>query len=140
MRSWSIRRNTQPEGDPESGQAHLGKRHHRPSRAVPSSHAANYCQVTRRRLSPVSPLGMTRGALETFWGTCVREVVTAPGGPVHHRPIDVGAVVAGTAEVLAVVGVLAYNWWVAVPFVPGFMPSVNGFFSDLEVAGGHTQR
>ena len=33
------------------------------------------------------------------------------------------------------VGVLSYNWWVVVPFVPGLMPSVNGFFSDLEVAG-----
>ena len=32
-------------------------------------------------------------------------------------------------------GAVAYNWWVVVPFVPGLMPSVNGFFSDLEVAG-----
>ncbi len=39
------------------------------------------------------------------------------------------------AKVLAVVGVAAYNWWVVVPFVPGLMPSVNGFFSDLEVTG-----
>ena len=36
---------------------------------------------------------------------------------------------------LSVGGVLAYNWWVVVPFVPGMMPSVNGFFSDLEVNG-----
>ncbi len=36
---------------------------------------------------------------------------------------------------LGVAGVLAYNWWVVVPLVPGLMPSVNGFFSDLEVAG-----
>ncbi len=34
-----------------------------------------------------------------------------------------------------VAGVLAYNWWVVVPFVPGLMPSVNGFFSDLEATG-----
>lgn len=53
----------------------------------------------------------------------------------HHRPVDLGAAVAGIAEVLAVAGVLAYNWWVAVPFVRGLLPSVNGFFSDLEVAG-----
>jgi hypothetical protein len=30
---------------------------------------------------------------------------------------------------------VAYNWWVFVPFVPGLMPSVNGFFSDLEATG-----
>jgi hypothetical protein len=39
------------------------------------------------------------------------------------------------AKVLAVAGVAAYNWWVVVPFVPGLMPSVNGFFSDLEATG-----
>lgn len=32
-------------------------------------------------------------------------------------------------------GVVAYNWWVAVPFVPGLMASRNEFFSDLEVPG-----
>jgi hypothetical protein len=32
-------------------------------------------------------------------------------------------------------GVVAYNWWLVVPFVPGMIPSVNGFFSDLEVSG-----
>lgn len=53
----------------------------------------------------------------------------------NRPPVDAGAIVAGTAEVLAVGGVLAYNWWAAVPFVPGLLPSVNGFFSDLEVAG-----
>ncbi len=39
------------------------------------------------------------------------------------------------AKVVGVGGVLAYNWWVVVPFVPGLMPSVNGFFSDLEATG-----
>ncbi len=39
------------------------------------------------------------------------------------------------ARTLAVGGVVAYNWWVVVPFVPGLMPSVNGFFSDLEATG-----
>ncbi len=39
------------------------------------------------------------------------------------------------ARALVIGGVVAYNWWVVVPFVPGLMPSVNGFFSDLEVAG-----
>jgi hypothetical protein len=31
--------------------------------------------------------------------------------------------------------VISYNWWVIVPIIPGMMPSRNGFFSDLEVAG-----
>jgi hypothetical protein len=39
------------------------------------------------------------------------------------------------AKVAGVAGVVAYNWWVVVPFVPGLMPSVNGFFSDLEATG-----
>jgi hypothetical protein len=39
------------------------------------------------------------------------------------------------AKIVGVAGVLAYNWWVVVPFVPGLMPSVNGFFSDLEATG-----
>ncbi len=39
------------------------------------------------------------------------------------------------AKVLGVFGLVAYNWWVVVPFVPGVMPSVNGFFSDLEATG-----
>lgn len=39
------------------------------------------------------------------------------------------------AKVLAVAGAAAYNWWVVVPFVPGLLPSINGFFSDLEVNG-----
>lgn len=32
-------------------------------------------------------------------------------------------------------GVVAYNWWVAVPFVPGLLRSPDEFFSDLEVPG-----
>ncbi|MGO8871022.1 MAG: DUF998 domain-containing protein [Acidimicrobiales bacterium] len=39
------------------------------------------------------------------------------------------------ARALAVAGALAYNWWVVVLFVPGLMPSANGFFSDLEATG-----
>ncbi len=41
----------------------------------------------------------------------------------------------GAAKGLVIAGVVAYNWWVVVPFVPGLMPSVNGFFSDLEATG-----
>jgi hypothetical protein len=54
------------------------------------------------------------------------------GGP-HSG--DQASVRLDAARVLAVGGALAYNWWVVVPFVPGLMPSVNGFFSDLEATG-----
>lgn len=52
-----------------------------------------------------------------------------------HVATDVrpGRIVA--ARIAVVGGVVAYNWWVVVPFVPGLMPSVNGFFSDLEATG-----
>ena len=53
-----------------------------------------------------------------------------PRGATDHR-----SAAETTAKVLAVAGVVAYNWWVVVPFVPGLMPSVNGFFSDLEATG-----
>ena len=46
--------------------------------------------------------------------------------PTHRQ---MASVVAGAA------GLLAYNWWVLVPFRHGLMPSTDGFFSDLEVNG-----
>jgi hypothetical protein len=39
------------------------------------------------------------------------------------------------AGVIGVAGAVTYNWWMVVPFVPGLLPSVNGFFSDLEATG-----
>ena len=39
------------------------------------------------------------------------------------------------ARVVGVSGLVAYNWWVAVPFRAGLLRSVNGFFSDLEATG-----
>jgi hypothetical protein len=51
------------------------------------------------------------------------------------RTADQAATRLAAAKVLGVAGVAAYNWWVVVPFVPGLMPSVNGFFSDLEATG-----
>ncbi len=39
------------------------------------------------------------------------------------------------ARTLGVAGAVAYNWWIVVPFVPGLLPSVDGFFSDLAVPG-----
>jgi Protein of unknown function (DUF998) len=65
----------------------------------------------------------------------VMQVVAFPSG---LRPSSVNgrnAVRLGLAKVVGVTGVVAYNWWVVVPFVPGLMPSVNGFFSDLEATG-----
>jgi hypothetical protein len=63
------------------------------------------------------------------------QVLSVPSG---LRPSSVGDGSSGrlaAAKVVGGAGVLAYNWWVVVPFVPGLMPSVNGFFSDLEVSG-----
>ena len=63
------------------------------------------------------------------------QLLTFPSG---LRPSSVGeedTARVGAAKILGVAGVVAYNWWVVVPFVPGLMPSVNGFFSDLEATG-----
>lgn len=49
--------------------------------------------------------------------------------------LSAGPARVGAARAVGIAGVLAYNWWVVVPFVPGLMPSVNGFFSDLEATG-----
>jgi Protein of unknown function (DUF998) len=40
-----------------------------------------------------------------------------------------------TAWALAVAGLIAYNWWLLVPFKPGLMTSPNELFSNLEVNG-----
>ena len=56
----------------------------------------------------------------------------ATAGRAHsHRLLTRPAVVwaAGVA------GLLAYNWWVLVPFRPGLMRSPNELFSNLEVSG-----
>ncbi len=56
--------------------------------------------------------------------------------PSELRPSSTGRTRwVAVARLAGVAGVLAYNWWVVVPFVPGLMPSVNGFFSDLEATG-----
>ena len=63
------------------------------------------------------------------------QLLTFPSG---FRPSSVGeedTARVAAAKVLGVAGVVAYNWWVVVPFVPGLMPSINGFFSDLEATG-----
>ena len=63
------------------------------------------------------------------------QLLSLPSG---FRPSSVGegdTARLTAAKVLGVAGAVAYNWWVVVPFVPGLMPSVNGFFSDLEATG-----
>lgn len=39
------------------------------------------------------------------------------------------------AWLCGIAGLLAYNWWVLVPFKPGLMRSPNELFSNLEVTG-----
>ncbi len=39
------------------------------------------------------------------------------------------------AVTVCIPAVLAYNWWLIVPFRHGLLTSVNSFFSDLEVKG-----
>lgn len=39
------------------------------------------------------------------------------------------------ARVTGMLGLGAYNWWLATPFVPGMLRSPNGFFSDLSADG-----
>jgi len=58
----------------------------------------------------------------------------SPRRGVDPHPVPQARVDAG--RVLGLAGIAAYNWWVVVPFVPGLMPSANGFFSDLEATGG----
>ena len=67
--------------------------------------------------------------LNTFLQVLSLHPSPAPGSADHRSAL------AAAARVPAVAGVVAYNWWVVVPFVPGLMPSVNGFFSDLEATG-----
>jgi hypothetical protein len=63
------------------------------------------------------------------------EVLAFPSRLRAPRSADHHSAAVTAAKVVAVAGVAAYNWWVVVPFVPGLMPSVNGFFSDLEATG-----
>ncbi len=63
------------------------------------------------------------------------EVLAFPSRLRAPRSADHHSATVTAAKVMAVAGLAAYNWWVVVPFVPGLMPSVNGFFSDLEATG-----
>jgi hypothetical protein len=63
------------------------------------------------------------------------QAISVPSGLRAPRATDQVGVRMAAAKVLVVTGVVFYNWWVVVPFVPGLMPSVNGFFSDLEATG-----
>ena len=48
---------------------------------------------------------------------------------------DLDAVRRDVSLAAGTLSVVAYNWWVAVPFHHDLMPSANGFFSDLEASG-----
>lgn len=63
------------------------------------------------------------------------QLLTFPSGLRPSWASEDGSARLAAAKALAVAGVLAYNWWIVVPFVPRLMPSVNGFFSDLEANG-----
>jgi Protein of unknown function (DUF998) len=39
------------------------------------------------------------------------------------------------ARVTGMIGLGAYNWWIAAPFVPGMLRNPDGFFSDLSADG-----
>ena len=60
----------------------------------------------------------------------------------HRRDVHAGPSHGGTALLtrvasvsLGVSGMVAYNWWVFVPMVPGLMRSPDELFSDLEATG-----
>ena len=63
------------------------------------------------------------------------QLVTIPSGLRPSAVTEDHVARLTVARAAGVAGVVAYNWWVVVPFVPGLMPSVNGFFSDLEATG-----
>lgn len=57
------------------------------------------------------------------------DVVSASAAsPTRSRPV-------GAARAIGVVGVAVYNWWVVVPFLHGWLSSLDGFFSDLSADG-----
>ena len=39
------------------------------------------------------------------------------------------------ARVVGILGLISYNWWVIVPFEPGWLTSIDGFFSDMSADG-----
>ena len=53
----------------------------------------------------------------------------------RRRPARIAFDRFAVAVLLCVPAVIAYNWWVIVPFRHGLLTSVNSFFSDLEVKG-----
>ncbi len=88
--------------------------------------------VTGHRRADQDSRGNDRGGSPVAQGV---QAFTLPSRVRVPRSADHSSTVLTAAKVLAVAGAAAYNWWVVVPFVPGLLPSLNGFFSDLEVAG-----
>jgi hypothetical protein len=52
---------------------------------------------------------------------------------IHHHWLSSrpGPLRLTAARTLGVAGLIAYNWWVAAPFQPGWLRSSNALFSDL---------
>jgi FtsH-binding integral membrane protein len=69
-------------------------------------------------------------------GSAATTVPEGKRGAPQQSPPDQRAVRrVALAWTLAVAGLLAYNWWVLVPFKPGLMRSPSELFSNLEVTG-----
>ncbi len=64
--------------------------------------------------------------------------MSAPGLPSSDRQVrsrGTTSLRVDLGRAVGLAGVVASNWWVGVPFVPGLLPSPDGFFSDLEATG-----
>lgn len=66
----------------------------------------------------------------TAWHAPANESVSE-----RHQPARIALDRYAVAVALCAPAVIAYNWWVIVPFRHGLLTSVNSFFSDLEVKG-----
>ena len=73
---------------------------------------------------------MGEGAAETATRARTHRGVPRPGDQPRYALSRAAA-----ARVLGIAGLVAYNWWVLVPFRPGLMTSPDELFSNLEVTG-----
>ncbi len=65
-------------------------------------------------------------------------MVPGPSEDVERRPATLSAPGIrrlAAARAVGVAGVAVYNWWVVVPFLHGWLSSLDGFFSDLSADG-----
>lgn len=119
-----------PEGEPP----------HPAATAVTTAITTSPCRAPSRRIRLPGTMawdgssrpGNDRGADHV---SQIVQALTLPSRVRAPRSAEHSSAALTAAKVLAVAGAAAYNWWVVVPFVPGLLPSINGFFSDLEVTG-----